>query len=114
MLIDTSSSLDIIFKSALDQLLIESQKITPTNMSLIGFTEDVFIPKSIIALLISIGKVPNRVIQMIDLLIMDRLGACNIIPGKPFLTKTKAVVSMHYLAMKILTTKDIITINRDQ
>lgn len=82
-------------------------------MPLIGFTRDVFIPKGIITLLISIGKVPNRVIQMIGFLIMDRLSACNIILGKPFLTKTKAVVSMHYFAMKILTTKDIITVNRD-
>lgn len=114
MLMDTSNSLDIIFKSALNQLLIESKKITPRNMPLIGFTGDVFILKGIITLLISIGEVPIRFIHMIDFLIMDHLSACNIIMGKPFLTKIKAMVSMHYLAMKILTTKDIITINKDQ
>ena len=100
-LVDTGSFVDIIFKSALDQLLIESPNITPYATPLIGFTGDMVIPKSIITLLVTLSKVPHRVVHMIDFLIVDHPGAYNIILGRPFLVATKAVVSMHYLAMKV-------------
>ena len=56
-LIDSGSSFDIIFKSTLDQLLIESPKITLYATPLIGFVRDVVIPKGIITLLVTLGKV---------------------------------------------------------
>ena len=49
-LVDTDSSVDIIFKSALDQLLIESPRITPCDTPLVGFVGDMAIPKGIITL----------------------------------------------------------------
>ncbi|XP_024041943.1 uncharacterized protein LOC18043651 [Citrus clementina] len=55
-LVDTSSSVDIIFKSALDQVLIESPKITPYATPLIGFAGDMVIPKGIITLPVALGK----------------------------------------------------------
>ncbi|KAH9704316.1 protein STRICTOSIDINE SYNTHASE-LIKE 10 [Citrus sinensis] len=100
-LVDTSSSVDVIFKSAFDQLLIESPKITPYATPLIGFARDMVIPKGIITLAVTLGKVPHRVVHMIDFLIVDHPGAYNIILGRPFLVATKAVVSMYYLAMKV-------------
>ena len=113
-LVDTSSSVDIIFKSALDQLLIESPKITPYATPLIGFAGDMVIPKGIITLPVTLGKVPHRVVHMIDFLIVDHPGAYNIILGRPFLATTKAAISMHYLTMKIPTAGEIITIKGDQ
>ena len=97
-LVDTGSSVDIIFKSALDQLLIESPKITPCATPLIGFAGDMVIPKGIITLPVTLGKVPHRVVHMIDFLIVDHPGAYNIILGRQFLATTKAAISMHYLA----------------
>ncbi|KAH9704341.1 Uridine monophosphate kinase [Citrus sinensis] len=60
-LVDTSSSVDIIFKSALDQLLIESPKITPYATPLIGFARDMVIPKGIITLPVTLGKVVMQI-----------------------------------------------------
>ncbi|XP_052299748.1 uncharacterized protein LOC127903121 [Citrus sinensis] len=113
-LVDTGSSVDIIFKSALDQLLIESPKITPYATPLIGFAGDMVIPKGIITLPVTLGKVPHRVVHMIDFLIVDHPGAYNIILGRPFLVATKAVVSMHYLTMKVPAAQEVITIKGDQ
>ncbi|KAH9704302.1 protein STRICTOSIDINE SYNTHASE-LIKE 10 [Citrus sinensis] len=113
-LVDTSSSVDIIFKSAFDQLLIESPKITPYATPLIGFARDMVIPKGIITLAVTLGKVPHHVVHMIDFLIVDHPGAYNIILGRPFLVATKAVVSMYYLAMKVPVAQNVITIKRDQ
>ena len=112
-LVDTSSSVDIIFKSVLDQLLIESPKITLYATPLIGFAGDMVIPKGIITLPVALGKLPHRVVHMIDFLIVDHLGAYNIILGRPFLKATKAVVSMHYLTMKVPSTQEVITIKGD-
>ncbi|XP_024038303.1 uncharacterized protein LOC112097350 [Citrus clementina] len=112
-LVDTSSSVDIIFKSALDQLLIEP-RITPCDTPLVGFTGDMVIPKSIITLFVTIGKVPYRVVHMIDFLIVDNPDAYNIILGRLFLATTKVVIFMHYLATKIPTAGKIIIIKGDQ
>lgn len=58
-------------------------------MALVGFIRDVVIPRSIITLPVTIGKVPYQVIHMIDFLIVDHLGAYNIILGRSFLVITK-------------------------
>lgn len=71
MLLDNGSSVDMIFKSILDQLLIESPKIIPNDTLFVSFTRDVSIPNGIITLHITIGKVPNQVIQYVDFLIID-------------------------------------------
>lgn len=109
-LVNTGSSIDIIFKSALDQLLIESLKVTQYTTPLIVFTRDIVIPESIITLPITLSKVPHCIVYMINFLIVDHLGAYNIILDRPFLVATKAIVSMHYLAMKIPATHKAITI----
>ena len=109
---DIGSSVDIIFKSAIDQLLIEP-RITPCDTPLVGFTGDMVIPNSIITFSVTIGKVPHRVVHMIDFLIIDHPGAYNIILGRPFLATTKVAISMHYLAIKIPTAGEIVTIKGD-
>ena len=107
---DTGSSVDIIFKSVLDQLLIKLPKITPCDTLLVGFAGNMVIPKGIITLPVTIGKAPHRLVHMIDFLIVDHPSAYNIILGRPFLATTKVAISMHYLAMKISTAGEIITI----
>lgn len=70
-------------------------------MPLVGFMEDISILNGIITLPITLGKIPYHNIYMIDFLILDQLGAYNIILGRPFLATTKAIMSMYYLAIKI-------------
>ena len=47
---------------------------------------------------------------MIDFLIVDHPGAYNIILGRPFLVATKAMVSIHYLTMKVPAAQEVISI----
>lgn len=54
--------------------MIESPKITPYAMPLIGFAGDMVILKGIITLPVTLGKVPHRVVHMIDFLIIDHSG----------------------------------------
>lgn len=113
-LVNIGSSVNIIFKSALDQLLIESPKVTQYATPLIVFTRDIVIPKGIITLPITLSKVSHYIVYMIDFLIVDHLGAYNIILDRPFLMATKAIVYMHYLAMKIPAAHKAITIKEYQ
>lgn len=72
------------------------------------------IPKSIIMLPVTLDQVPHRVVHMMHFLIVDHQSAYNIILGRSFLVATKVVISMHYLAMKVLTAHEVITIKGDQ
>ena len=58
-LVDTGSSMDIIFKSILDQLVIKSPRITSCDTPLIGFARDMVIPKDIITLPVTIVRYPT-------------------------------------------------------
>ena len=94
--------------------MIESPKITPYATPLIGFAGDMVIPNTIITLPVALGKLPHRVVYMIDFLVIDHPGAYNIILGRLFLVATKAVVSMHYLTIKVPAAQEVITIKGDQ
>lgn len=106
MLIDTNHLVDIILKSALDQLLIESPKIALYATPLMGFARDIVIPKGIITLFVTLGRVLHRIVHMIDFLIVDHPGVYNIL-GRPFSATTKVAVSMHYLVINILTSNKV-------
>lgn len=51
---------------------------------------------------------------MIDFLIIDSRTTYNTILGRPFLTKTKAAVSLNHLAMKIPIAAYVVTVKGDQ
>lgn len=68
------------YESVVDQIT----KITPKDMPFISFARDIVIPKGLITLPISTGKVPNRVIYMIGFLIVGRSGTYNIILASHF------------------------------
>lgn len=82
MLVDTDSSAYIIFKSALDRLL--TPKIYSNDTLLIGLAGHIVILKGIVTLPVTVGRVPHRIIHMIDFLIVDSPWAYNIIMGRPF------------------------------
>ena len=86
----------------------------PCDRPLIGFAGDMVIPKGIVIFPVTIGKVPYRVVHMIDFLIFDHHSAYNIILGRPFLTIFKMVIFKNYLAMNIPIAGEIITIKGDQ
>lgn len=81
-LVNSCNSVDIIFKNVLDQLLIESLKIAYCAILLVGFAGYIVDLKVIITLPVTLGKVPHRIVYVIDFLIVFYLGAYNIILGR--------------------------------
>lgn len=50
----------------LDQLTLESIRVTPNSTSLIGFAGDIIMPKGIATLPILLGKTPHKADYMVN------------------------------------------------
>ncbi|XP_024037618.1 uncharacterized protein LOC112097221 [Citrus clementina] len=71
ILVDTSNSVDILFKSALNDMGILDLKLERTNTSLKGFGEGRLTPTGIIELLITIGSKPFERTMMLEFVVGD-------------------------------------------
>ncbi|XP_024035540.1 uncharacterized protein LOC127899300 [Citrus sinensis] len=100
ILVDTGSSVDILFKSALDDMGISDLKLERTNTSLKGFGRGRLTPLGIIELPITVGtKLFERTV-MLDFVVVEERSPYQMILGRPFMRISQCVVSTHYLALK--------------
>ncbi|XP_052299551.1 uncharacterized protein LOC127903038 [Citrus sinensis] len=100
ILVDTGSSVDILFKSALDDMGISDLKLERTNTSLKGFGGGRLTPLGIIELPITVGTKPFERTMMLDFVMVEERSPYQMILGRPFMRISQCVVSMHYLALK--------------
>ena len=70
ILVDTGSSVDILFKSALDDMGIADLKLERTNTSLKGFGGGLLTPIGIIELPITVGTKPFEKTMMLDFVVV--------------------------------------------
>ena len=68
---DTGSSIDILFKSALDDMGISDLKLERTNTSLKGFGGGWLTPMGIIELPITVGSKPFERPMMLDFVVVE-------------------------------------------
>ncbi|TXG66066.1 hypothetical protein EZV62_007341 [Acer yangbiense] len=114
ILIDTGSSVDIMFKKTLDHLGIEKARLREVNTPLYGFTGDSIWPFGTIDIPITFGEDPDHFTAMITYVVVDAPGVYSMILGRPFLVATKAGVSLYHNVIKIPTGDKIETIRGDQ
>ncbi|KAH9672846.1 putative LRR receptor-like serine/threonine-protein kinase [Citrus sinensis] len=100
ILVDTGSSVDVLFKSTLEEIGIADRKLEYTNTSLKGFGGGKLIPLGMVELPITIGSSPTERTMMLDFVVVDEESPYQMILGQPFLRMSKAVLSNHYLALK--------------
>ena len=100
MLVDTGSSVDILFKSALDDMGISDLKLDWTNTSLKGFGGGRLTLMGIIKLPITVGSKPFERTMMLDFVMVEERSPYQIILGRPFMRVNQCVISTHYLALK--------------
>lgn len=100
ILVDTGSSVDILFKSALDDMGISDLKLERTNTSLKGFGGGRLTPMGIIELPITLGTKPFERTMMLDFVVVEERSPYQMILGRPFMRISQCVVSTHYLALK--------------
>ncbi|XP_052295858.1 uncharacterized protein LOC127901870 [Citrus sinensis] len=100
ILVDTGSSVDVLFKSTLEEMGIADRKLEYTNTSLKGFGGGKLVPLGVVELPITIGSPPTERTVILDFVVVDEEGPYQMILGRPFLRMSKAVLSNHYLALK--------------
>ena len=97
---DTGSSVDILFKLALDNMKISDLKLERTNTSLKGFGGRRLTPMGIIKLPIIVGLKPFERTVMLDLVVVEERSLYQMILRRPFMRISQCVISTHYLALK--------------
>ncbi|XP_024043098.1 uncharacterized protein LOC112099837 [Citrus clementina] len=100
ILVDTGSSVDILFKLALDDMGIADLKLERTNTSLKGFGGGRLTPMGIIELPINVGTRLFERTMMLDFVVVEERSPYQMILGRPFMRISQCVISTHYLALK--------------
>jgi hypothetical protein len=107
ILVDTGSSVDILYRSAFEQMKIDRSKVIPARHSLVGFTGEQVLPLGSIELSVTAGMYPRQRTVMVRFLIIDRPSAYNAILERTALNEFKAVTSTPYLSMKFPTEEGV-------
>ena len=100
ILVNTWSSVNVLFKSTLEEMGIAYLKLEYTNTSLKGFGGGKLVLLGVVKLPITIGSSPTERTMILDFVVVDDESPYQMILGRPFLRMSKAVLSNHYLALK--------------
>ncbi|KAG7552339.1 Ribonuclease H-like superfamily [Arabidopsis thaliana x Arabidopsis arenosa] len=105
-LIDTGSSVDLIFLSTLQRMGISKADIIGPPAPLVAFTSDTSMSLGNIKLPVLAARVP----KIVEFIVFDRPAAYNIILGTPWIYQMKAIPSTYHQCVKFPTPAGIGTI----
>ncbi|XP_073313529.1 uncharacterized protein [Primulina huaijiensis] len=105
--IDNGSSVNVLFKSTLDQMKVEGFEFEPVSTPLYEFVGHTILPLGQIVLPLSLGTDPQRVTKMISFIMVDTLSAYNGILGRPALRDFRAVASTYHQKLKFPVGKGV-------
>ena len=103
MLVNNSSSTNILYYLAFQQMGIDRVRLIPTNAPLVGFGGTRVLPLGAITLSVTVGDYPQQIIQDVTFLVVDCSSAYNGILGRPTLNLWKAAMSTYHLMLKFPT-----------
>lgn len=103
ILIDTGSSVDILYIGAFERMMIDIGRISPMTVPLVGFSGERVRPVGAITLPVTTGFKPTQATVMTDFIIVDKPSAYNAITGRPTLNTLRAAMSTVHLAMTFPT-----------
>ena len=114
MLVDNSSSADILYYPAFQQMGINRARLTPTNAPLVGFGGTWVLPLGAITLSVTVGDYLQQIIQDVTFLVVDCSSAYNGIVGRSTLNSWKATTSTYHLMIKFPTKYKVGELREDQ
>ncbi|CAA7019565.1 unnamed protein product [Microthlaspi erraticum] len=109
-LIDTGSTVNLIFLETLDRMGVEQESIKPTSRPLTGFTAEYTYSCGTVRLPVYVGGIS----KLLKFIVMDKPAIYNAILGTPWLHEMKAVVSTFHQCVKFPTPSGIYTLRGDQ
>ena len=87
VLIDNSSSADIIYLFAFQQLKVDPKRLRLFESLLVSFSGDQVYPKGIVVLMVTVGSYPQQLTRQLDFLVVDYPSLYNVIIGRPTLNR---------------------------
>ncbi|CAL2267229.1 unnamed protein product [Prunus armeniaca] len=114
VLIDTGSSVNVIFADAFKGLGIADSMVNRQITPLLSFSGDLVQPVDSISLPIAFGVAPRKTMTYDQFLIVDYPTAYNVIIRRTALTRVKAHLSPHMLLMKFPTCNGTGVVRGDQ
>ncbi|XP_073294533.1 uncharacterized protein [Primulina huaijiensis] len=114
LVVTAGSSVNVLFKSMLDQMKVEGFEFEPVSTPLYGFAEHVIPPLGQIVLPLSLGTDPRRVTKMIAFTVVHTPSSYNGILGRPALKYFRAVASTYHQKLKFLVGKGVGVLCGDQ
>ncbi|XP_022880580.1 uncharacterized protein LOC111397837 [Olea europaea var. sylvestris] len=110
MLVDNGSSVNILFGSTFDKMILDHELTPTTTTPLYGFTGDSITPRRKITLAVEMGESPQTTMNFMEFLIVDSQSAYHEVLGRPALKELGAVTFIHHLSMKLPTENGVITV----
>jgi hypothetical protein len=114
VLMDSGSSVNIIFVNALDQMKLSWNQLQPSDSPLIGFGGKQIDALGKISLPVSFRGQENARTKYITFDVVDLYYPHNGIFGRGFANKFNAAIHMGYLCMKIPALHGVITVHGSQ
>lgn len=114
VLMDTGSSVNILYMSLLERMRLSSKDLEPCNQTIYEFSGEGMTPNGMIKLPITPGITPLSKTMLAKFIAVDCPSAYNVVMDRPILVELRAVVSIHHLTMKFPTTKGIGSLHEDQ
>ena len=114
ILVDNSTSVDIIYLSAFQQLKLDPRRLRPFDSPLVSFSGDRVYPKGLVRLIVMVGTYPVQLTRQLDFLVVDCPSSYNVIIGRPTLNKWKAATSTYCLKVKFPTDNGVDEVKEDQ
>ncbi|KFK22721.1 hypothetical protein AALP_AAs62920U000100 [Arabis alpina] len=106
VLIDTGSSVDVIFKKTLERMKIDLSTIKGQPKLITGFSGEITMTMGTVRLPVQAGNVK----KMVDFTVSDHPAIYNMIMGTPWLNQMRAVPSIYHLYLKLPTPIGVKTI----
>ena len=113
VLVDTGSSVNILYKSSLERMGLSSKDLEPCNQTIYGFSGEGMTPSRMIRLPITAGTLPLSRTVLANFIVVDCPSAYNVVIGRPILVELRAVVSIHHLMIKFPTAEGIGSLQSD-
>lgn len=109
ILIDSGSTVDMLFYIAIERIKLLEDKHMPIQCLIHGFNGETSMPIRVITLLITLGIMPIHLNLMVDFLVIKLPSAYNMILGCPCMRMrmARAFLSTYHLIMEFLTEASI-------
>ena len=103
VLVDTGSSVDILYWEAFEQLGIFPSTLKPYLGKLVGFSGHEVDVAGTIELLLTLGEGPTRRAEFVEFTVVRLPSVYNAIMGRASLSRFQAVVSIYHFKLKFPT-----------